>query len=155
MVFKEMRRYDKMLSNEEMLDIMSTAEYGVLSTFGENGFPYGVPVNFVYKDGNIYFHSASSGHKLDNMRFNSKVSFCVVKDVELIPDDFNTKFKSVLSFGQVKEVPENKKSDIYVLFLEKFSKDFMGAGLEYIKNAGAKAKIFQIEIIHMTAKGKQ
>lgn len=155
MMFNEIRRSDKMLTNEEMFDIMSTAEYGVLSTFGENGFPYGVPVNFIYKDGNIYFHSALSGHKLENMSFSSKVSFCVVKDVELIPDDFNTKFKSVISFGEVKEVPENEKCEIYMLFLKKFSKDFMEAGLKYIKKAGAKAKIYQIEIIHMTAKGKK
>ncbi|PKM82894.1 MAG: MFS transporter [Firmicutes bacterium HGW-Firmicutes-14] len=154
-MFKEIRRSDKKLTNEEMLDIMSNAEYGVLSTFGENGFPYGVPVNFIYQDGNIYFHSALSGHKLDNIAFNSKVSFCVIKDVALIPDDFNTKFKSVISFGEIKEVPEDEKSEIYMLFLQKFAKDFMEAGLEYIKKAGGKAKVCRIEIMHMTAKGKK
>ncbi len=154
-MFEEMRRRDKRLTDEEMLDIMSTAEYGLLSTFGENGYPYGVPVNYVFKDGNIYFHTALSGHKLDNVAFNSKVSFCVVKDVELIPEDINTKFKSVISFGEVKEVPENEKSEIYILFLKKFSKEFIKDGLEYIKNEGAKAKVLRIEVIHMTAKGKK
>ncbi|WP_291634802.1 pyridoxamine 5'-phosphate oxidase family protein [Clostridium sp.] len=154
-MFKEMRKSNKMLTNDEMLEIMDTAEYGVLSTVGENGFPYGVPVNFLYKDGNVYFHSALSGHKLDNIELNNKVSFCVVKDVALIPDDFNTKFKSVICFGEVKEVLDEKKQEIFVLFLEKFSKDFIESGMEYIKKASSKAKVYEIEIKHITAKGKK
>lgn len=149
-----MRRSDKMLTNEEMLEILNTAEYGILSTVGENGYPYGVPVSYLYKDGNIYFHSAAEGHKLDNMKLNNKVSFCVVKDVALIPDDFNTKFKSVICFGDVIEIEEHKKQEIYILLLEKFSNKYMEAGMEYIRKFGAKAKVYKIEIAHMTAKGK-
>jgi len=154
-MFKEMRRSDKMLSNEEMLNIMETAEYGILSTIGEDGFPYGVPLNFVYKDNNIYFHGAKTGHKLDNMEYNSKVSFCVVTDVELIPDDFNTKFKSVIAFGEVEEVSEENKNEVLLLFIEKFSKDFLKSGIEYVKKSGSSAKIFSINVEHMTAKGKK
>jgi nitroimidazol reductase NimA-like FMN-containing flavoprotein (pyridoxamine 5'-phosphate oxidase superfamily) len=154
-MFREMRRSEKMLTNEEMLEIMNTAEYGVLSTIDENGFPYGVPVSFLYKDGNIYFHSALTGHKADNMAFNNKVSFCVVKDVELIPDDFNTRFKSVISFGEVKKLEEEEKQEVYVSFLEKFSKNYMEAGMEYIRKAGAKANVYKIEVKYMTAKGKK
>ena len=154
-MFKEMRRKDKALTNNEMLEILQTAEYGILSTIGEDGYPYGVPVNYVYHNNKIYFHAALTGHKLDNIAFNEKVSFCVVKDVELMPDDFNTKYKSVIAFGKVKEVPEAEKKDIYVIILEKFSKDFMESGMEYMRKAGDDAKVFQIEIEHMTAKGKK
>lgn len=154
-MFREMRRKEKMLTDEEMLEIMETAEYGVLSTVGEDGWAYGVPVNFVYKDGKIYFHAALVGHKLDNIVFNNKVSFCVIKDVELMPEDFNTKYKSVIAFGEAVEVPEEGKNDIYKLIIEKFSKDFIPSGLEYARTDGAKAKVFQIDVQHMTAKGKK
>lgn len=154
-MFKEMRRSDKRLTDEEMYDIMNTAEYGVLSTIGENGYPYGVPVNFIYLNGDIYFHSALTGHKLDNIAFNHKVSFCVVKDVDLIPDDFNTKYKSVIAFGDITEVQEIEKKDLYVAFLQKFSSGYMESGMEYIRNAGEKARIFKISVKHMTAKGKK
>jgi len=154
-MFKEMRRSDKMLTNDEMLEIMDTAEYGILSTVGENGFPYGVPVNFLYKNGNVYFHSGLAGHKLENMKLSNKVSFCVVKDVALIPNQFSTKYKSVICFGEVKEVMDEKKQEIFVLFLEKFSKDFMEAGMEYIKKDSAKAKVYEIEIKNITAKGRK
>lgn len=154
-MFREMRRKEKMLTNEEMLDIMETAEYGVLSTVGEDGWSYGVPVSFVYKEDKIYFHAALVGQKLDNILFNNKVSFCVVKDVELLPENFNTKYKSVIAFGEASEVPEDEKSDIYKLVIEKFSKDFMPSGLEYARTDGPKAKVFQIDVQHMTAKGKK
>jgi len=152
-MFREMRRKDKMLTPDEMLDIMNTAEYGILSTVDESGLPYGVPLNFLYKDGNIYFHSALTGHKLDNISFSNQVSFCVVKDVELIPDDFNTKFKSVIAFGEVTEVAES--NEIYRLLLEKFSPNYMEAGIKYINKAGTKARVYKIAIKHMTAKGKK
>jgi len=154
-MFREMRRSDKALTNEEMLDILNTAEYGILSTVGADGYPYGVPVNFVYLDNKIYFHAAVTGHKLDNMTFNDKVSFTVVKDVELMPDDFNTKYKSVIAFGKVKELPLDKKNEIYVAILKKFSKDFMEAGMKYIEEAGEKSRVYEIGIEHMTAKGKK
>lgn len=154
-MFREMRRSDKMLTDYEMLEIMNTAEYGILSTVDENRFPYGVPVNFVYQDGSIYFHSALTGHKVDNITFSSKVSFCVVTDVDLIPDDFNTRYKSVISFGEVEEVAGEEKQRALVLFLEKFSKDYLESGREYIRKAGEKARVYKIEVKHMTAKGKK
>lgn len=154
-MFREMRRKDKMLTKEEMLEIMKTAEYGVLSTVGEDGWPYGVPVNFVYDNEKIYFHAALTGQKLENFSFNNKVSFCVVKDVELIPEDFSTRFKSVIAFGEVSEVPEEGKNDIYKLIVEKFSMDFMASGMEYARTDGPKAKVFQIDVQNIAAKGKK
>ncbi|HBQ87673.1 MAG TPA: MFS transporter [Syntrophomonas sp.] len=154
-MFREMKRSEKMLTKDEILEIMNTAEYGILSTVGENGFPYGVPVNFIYRDDKIYFHSALTGHKTDNMTFSNKVSFCVVKDVELIPEGFSTKFKSVISFGEVKEVEEEEKQEVFILLIEKFAQNYMEAGLKYIQKAEAKAKIYMIEVQYMTGKGKK
>lgn len=153
-MFKELRRKDKMLSDEEMLRILASADYGVISTIGSDGFPYGVPVNYAYKDGNIYFHSAAAGHKLDNLMFDHNVSFCVVMDVEVIPDEFNTKFKSVIAFGNVSEVAENQNNDILTLLLEKYSGGHIPAGMDYIDKSGPATKVFGIKVLHMTAKGK-
>ncbi|WP_201778731.1 pyridoxamine 5'-phosphate oxidase family protein [Paenibacillus durus] len=144
-----------MLSDEEMIQILNAAPYGVLSTIGEDGIPYGVPISFVYSDNNIYFHSALTGHKLDNIKHNNHVSFCVVTDVEAIPDKFTTKFKSVIIFGTVKEVYEDGKVEIFKLLLEKFSSDFMESGMENIRKAGSSTRVFQIDINHISAKGKK
>ena len=154
-MFREMRRKDKMFTNEEMLEIMNTAQYGVISTTGADGYSYGVPVDFVYKDNSIYFHCALVGQKLDNIEFNNKVCFTVITDVSLIPDDFNTRYKSVIAFGTVVELFEQDKHNILVNFIEKFSPEYMESGMKYIADAGAKSRVFKIQVEHMTAKGKK
>ncbi|WP_027399742.1 pyridoxamine 5'-phosphate oxidase family protein [Anaerovorax odorimutans] len=152
---REMRRKDRLLSEIEIDEIMRNSEYGILSTVGEKEVPYGIPLNYVYKDGNIYFHCALTGHKLDNIKFNNSVSFCVVNDVKLIAESFTTKFKSVICFGKVDEVSGEKKQEIFISLIEKFSGDFKEEGIEYIKKVGDKAKIFCIKVDYMTGKGNK
>lgn len=155
-MYREMRRKEKQLAQEELLDILKQGEYGVLSTVGNNGMPYGVPVNYLYEEGVIYFHCSLEGHKVDNMRENPKVSFCVVTDVSLIPDDFNTRFRSVIAFGKVRQVTDKtEKLEIYRKLIRKFSSDYIAEGEEYIQKAGDKASIYTIVVEHMTAKGKK
>lgn len=154
-MFYEMKRADKALPENEALEILSTAEYGVLSTIGENGYPYGVPVNFVYDDGKIYFHTAKEGHKIDNIRNNEHASFCVVTDTQVLPDAFNTKFRSVIAYGKIAEVSEEEKQKIFVKIMEKFSADFMDSAMDYVRKASPDARIFALNIEHMTAKGKK
>ncbi len=154
-MFREIRANKKQLTDSEMIEVLDKAEYGILSTIGEDGYPYGVPVNFVYKDGNIYFHCDIEGHKVDNLTYNNKVSFCAVTDVEVLAKEFNTKFKSVVAFGEAKEVEGDEKIQAFMLILEKFSKEFLESGKKYVEASGHKAKIYRIEVEHMRAKGKK
>lgn len=154
-MFYEMKRADKALPREEAMEILNTAEYGILSTMSENGYPYGVPVNFVYNDNKIYFHTAKEGHKIDNIGNNAAASFCVVTDTQVLHDAFDTKFRSVIAFGKVKEISPEEKQQIFVKIMEKFSADFMESAMEYIKADGPNARVFALEIEHMTSKGKK
>ena len=45
---KDMRRNEKAISRDECVQVLDTAEYGVLSTVSTDGTPYGTPLNFVY-----------------------------------------------------------------------------------------------------------
>lgn len=85
-----MRRKDRQAGEEDILRILKENVYGVLSTISEDGWPYGVPVSYVYEDGKIYFHSATMGHKVDNLAHSEKASFCVVGKTELLPEQFST-----------------------------------------------------------------
>lgn len=82
-MLKEMRRKEKQLTTEETIATLNKGEYGILSTIGSDGKPYGVPINYVYHE-NIYFHGTMTGLKLDNIENNCNVSFCVVIDIELL-----------------------------------------------------------------------
>lgn len=154
-MFRESRKPEKMLSNAEMKEILETAEYGVLSTIGQDGYPYGVPVNFVYDGESVYMHGAKEGHKVDNINFCDKVSFTAVVDTEILPKEFNTKFRSVIVFGRAVLATEEEKLKAFHLMLEKYTPTNIENGKKYVKGAGHKASIYKIQIEHCTAKGKK
>ena len=75
---------------------------GVLALAGDNGYPYALPISYVYSDGKIYFHSAKSGHKIDAVKRCEKASFCVIAEDNIIPEEYTTYYKSVIVFGKLK-----------------------------------------------------
>jgi len=153
-MFKEIRRKDREITKEEIKEILATGEYGFLSTISDNGYPYVVPLSFVYYDNSIYFHCATEGQKLDNINQNDKVSFCVVTDTELLPEKFSTKYKSVVVFGLASEVEDDLKEDVLFKLIDKYSSQFLVEGNKYIKGAKDKTKVVKIDIQHITGKGR-
>ena len=151
-MFRKMRRKEKTMSEESVVEVLNVAEEGILATVGQDDYPYAVPLNYVYHNGGIYFHCAKTGQKIDNMEQNDKVSFCVVKDTKIIPDDFTTKFKSVILFGKTREIFDDEKEDALLALIQKYSSDYLEAGKKYIKNAGDKTRVFKIEVEHMSGK---
>lgn len=154
-MFREMRRKDKQLSMEESIEILKNNEIGVLSTVCEDGYPYGVPLNYVYYNNSIYFHCAKTGQKLDNIINCDKSSFCVYCDVELLPDKFDTNYKSVVIFGKAAEASEEEKAEALLEFIKKYSSEFMEKGKNYIDKAKNTAKVYKISIEHMTGKAQK
>ena len=105
-MFREMRRNNQELSKEAAEAILSRGTSGVLSLLGDDGYPYGVPLSYVYRDGKIYFHSAKAGHKIDAVQRNPKASFCVIDLDQVVPGEFTTYFRSVIAFGKVEILSE-------------------------------------------------
>ena len=91
-MFREMRRIKQQISQQECADILRRATSGVLGLHGDDGYPYTVPVSFVYEEGGtglgtIGFHCAKVGHKIDAIRRNEKVSFTVIGRARIIEDE--------------------------------------------------------------------
>lgn len=154
-MFREMRRKDKQLTMEESIEILRNNEIGVLSTICENGYPYGVPLNYVYYNNSIYFHCAKIGQKLDNIKSCDKVSFCVYCDVELLPDKFDTNYKSVILFGKATEINELEKEEALLKLIKKYSSKFIEEGKNYIEKAKGTALVYKINIEHITGKAQK
>ncbi|MBE7009832.1 MAG: pyridoxamine 5'-phosphate oxidase family protein, partial [Ruminococcaceae bacterium] len=78
-MFREMLRFKQALPREECIDILKREKRGVLSVLGDDGYPYGMPINHFYceDDGKLYFHGGRKGHKIDALRRCDKASFCV------------------------------------------------------------------------------
>ncbi|MCR1949820.1 pyridoxamine 5'-phosphate oxidase family protein [Clostridium sp. DSM 100503] len=154
-MFKEIRRKDRKIETSEAIDILKKCEYGILSTVDENGYPYGVPLSYVYANNAIYFHSAVEGHKLENIKNNDKVSFCVVGQTDLLPDKFSTKYESVIIFGRAKELFQDEKNEAFLELINKYSKDYIEKGKGYIKNASAKTKVIKLSIDYISGKARR
>ena len=105
-MFREMRRKKQGLSKARAEEILKRGTSGVLSLCGDDGYPYGVPLSYVYQDGKLYFHSAKSGHKIDAVKNNDKASFCVIDQDQVVPAEFTTYFRSVIAFGRIRIVTE-------------------------------------------------
>lgn len=149
---REMRRKDKEIGTDQAIHFLTECEYGVLSTVDNDGQPYGVPLNYAYKDNCIYFHCALEGHKTDNIKDNPKVSFCAVGNTKVLPSEFSTNYVSAVAFGVASEVQGTERYDALVLILEKYSADFMAEGKKYIEKLDKVTKVIKIEIQHIRGK---
>ena len=85
-MFRDMRRKNQLLPHSRAL----------------RGYPYGVPLSYVYHNGKLYFHCAKAGHKLDAIRREGKCSFCVIGQDQVVAEKYTTLFRSVIAFGQVR-----------------------------------------------------
>ncbi len=152
---KKIRRDDRSISAEEAEKILTEGEYGVLSTVGQDAQPYGVPVSYAYKNNSIYFHSATEGHKIDNMLGNPNVSFCVVGNTKVLPNKFGTEYESAIVFGEALELTDDDKRQALVLLLKKYSSDHLEKGLKYIENLFDTTRVFGISVNHITGKARR
>jgi len=153
-MFREVRRKNRELPEEYIDLILKKGEYGVLGTQCEDGFPYVTPMSYVYLNDKIYFHCAQEGLKSDNIRFNDKVSFTVVTDVETLPREFSTRYQSVVIFGKAKAITGQEKDEVLSEIINKYAHAFSEEGKIYIRNKKEQTEIIGIDILHRSAKGR-
>ena len=81
-MFRKMRRFKQQISEKECIRVLKEQPRGVLSMLGDDGYPYGIPLDHWYSeiDNKLYFHCAKTGHKLDAIASCNKVSFCVMDE---------------------------------------------------------------------------
>lgn len=152
-MFRDIRRINQMISEEETIDVIKNNSYGVLGLIGDYGYPYTVPLNYVFCDGKIFFHCASEGHKIDAIKKDSKASFCVVNRYDVVPSMLATDFLSVIVFGRVNIIfDKEEKRHILVKFVEKFAPAFSEYGYSEIEKLINKVCILELCIEHMSGK---
>ena len=105
-MFRPMRRHRQALSHEACEAVLRRGTSGVLALAGDDGYPYAVPLSYVYHNGKLYFHCAREGHKLDALRRCPKASFCVVDEDRVVPQEYTSYFRSVIAFGIVRELTD-------------------------------------------------
>jgi hypothetical protein len=104
-----MRRHRQQLSNEENIAILQKATAGTLALLGDEGYPYAVPISYVYNEGKLYFHSALIGHKVDAIRNYDRASFCVIEQDDVQPKKYTTFYRSVIAFGRIHIIEDEQE----------------------------------------------
>ena len=107
-MFRTMRRSPQALSREEMTDLLKTETRGVMSVQGDNGYPYGYPINHYYDEesNKIYIHGATFGHRVSAVKKDPKVSYCVFGGEYQKEGDWAKYVKSVIIFGKAELVED-------------------------------------------------
>lgn len=151
-MFREMRRIGNALPKEEAVAMLEKATNGVLSVSGDDGYPYGVPVSFVYQNDQIVFHCATEGHKLDAIRRNPKVSFCVVEQDLIVPEDFNTLYRSTIVFGKARILEGEDKRQYIEAIGKRYVPDLVKEAKAYIESDWSAFHVVVIDVDHITGK---
>lgn len=153
MEFREMRRKRQQLSDEESYAILQKATSGTLALLGDGGYPYAVPISYVFSEGKLYFHSALSGHKVDAIRSCDRASFCVVAQDDVKPAMYTTFFRSVIAFGRIHIVDdEAEKLAAARLLGNRYNPHQDEALQKELENGLARMLVIRLDIEHLTGK---
>ena len=153
MEFRDMRRKRQQLSDEESISILQKATSGTLALLGDGGYPYAVPISYVYDDGKLYFHSAMSGHKVDAIRNCDKASFCVIDQDCVRPAEYTTYFRSVIAFGRIRIVEdESEKLAIARILGNRYNPNQEDALQKELEHGLARMLAIRFDIEHLTGK---
>ena len=107
-MFRDLVRKKQQLSPETCIELLKTEPRGVLSVLGDDGYPYGSPMDHYYceEDGCIYFHCGRRGHRLDALRRCDRVSFCVYDQGFRREGEWALNIRSVVVFGRMEIIDD-------------------------------------------------
>ena len=152
MTFRPMRRFKQAVEPQENVAILQTAYRGFLSVIGDGGYPYTVPMNFVYADGKVFFHCAKEGHKLDAIRSCDKACFTVLDNPVQEPGDWWYHVTSVICFGRVRILSDEAER---LLRLRQLGRKYFPDTYDLegdMKKDGPHAEVLEFTIEHCTGK---
>jgi nitroimidazol reductase NimA-like FMN-containing flavoprotein (pyridoxamine 5'-phosphate oxidase superfamily) len=107
-----LRRTDLAMSGDDLLQALEQGYCGRLATVGADGFPYCVPLLYVWADGQVFLHTARArGHLRANLEHERRVCFVVDEPGEVFPYgrfdcDTTLAYRSVTLFGSIADVED-------------------------------------------------
>ncbi|MCH4166862.1 MAG: pyridoxamine 5'-phosphate oxidase family protein [Megasphaera sp.] len=154
-MFRTMRRSKQQLSQELCEAILNKGSYGILSVHGDDGYPYGIPMSYVYYQGKIYLHGADAGHRRDAISRDTHVSFCVIDKSDVVAEALTVAYRSVILFGQASFMADTleKRQALTVLGKKYAPQPAMEEHIrQSVERSGATVSMIEITIDHMTGK---
>lgn len=156
-MFRELRRKKNAITDEAANELLKEARRGVLAVIGDGGYPYAVPVNYLYDEANlkIYFHGARSGHKYDSIKADDKVCFTVFGRENFRDEEWAPYLQSVVVFGRCHLLDYDEAS---IELLKNFARKYYPNEeliTDEIMSSGRAVQMFEIDIEHFSGKEVQ
>ncbi len=152
-----MRRPEREIKDKETIEaILGQAQVGRMATVNRKGYPVIKPLNYLYEDGKIYFHSSRKGEKIADIRRGGPVCFEVDQPITYVPAKgpackASYYYRSILIKGRAALVGARKKK---LAIIEKLMAKYQPEGdyegiAEEILNRTA---VVEISVEELTAK---
>ena len=153
-MFRKIRKVKNEIGPEKIKEILAKAPRGVLALNGDDGYPYGFPLNFVYDEENqsLYFHGTKTGYKIDCIKKNPKACFTVVLEDGLADDGWSKITSSVIAYGLVEEIDDQDFAREALINLAKKYYPNVDLVHENMEAGFKNTKILALHISYMTGK---
>ena len=153
-MFREMRRAKRALPAEAAEQLLQDSRRGVLAVNGANGYPYAIPINYLYdrREQKIFFHGARAGHKLYAIRACDKVCFTVYGNETVKAEPWAPFVQSVVVFGRCRLLENTPET---AARLKRFAMKYYPEehlADEEIAASGRAVQLFEIAIEYLTGK---
>ena len=151
---RKMHKIKRQMTDEAAKAAFAQGHHGTLAVNGDDGYPYAVPVNYVYVDGRIYIHSAKVGYKMDCVKRDSKVCFSAILDAQVVPKMVTARFTSVIAFGKASLVEdEDERYMALKTFVDRLcGPGALAEGMAFLEKTIARTAIIRVDVESMTGK---
>ena len=154
-MFRPMRRAKKAIPDEAAKQLLQTERRGVLAVNGDLGYPYAVPVKFLYDEaaGKLYLHGARAGQKADALRRDARVCFTVCGAERVEPEaPWAPYLQSAVVFGRCRLMEDGPEAEAALRRLAaKYYPDAETIETE-LAHAGRALQVFEITVEHLSGK---
>ncbi|MDD3229484.1 MAG: pyridoxamine 5'-phosphate oxidase family protein [Oscillospiraceae bacterium] len=151
--FRPMRRFRQHLTDAECREVLKQEMRGTLAVNGDDGYPYAFPINYYFneKNGTLYLHCAKVGYKIDAIRRNEKVCFCLHDEGYQVNSKWQRHFKSIVIFGRVSFIED---FELAIEYTKMFDLKFETAEEveKHVKREGSLVQMLELTVDHMTGK---
>lgn len=153
-MFRKVRKIKNELDEKTTKEVLKKAPRGVLALNGDDGYPYGLPLNYVYDEDNnaLYFHGTKTGYKIDCIEKSPKASFTALLEEGVSDDGWSKNVSSVVAYGLLEEIEDSDFArDALVKLAQKY---YPSEALieENIKANFKNTKMLAFHINYMTGK---
>ena len=157
-MFRSLPNTANEISVEEAKKLLRESRRGVLAVNGDDGYPYAVPINYLYDEETqeIIFHGSKVGHKVDALKRSDKVCFTVYGNETVETDEAWAPFlESAVVFGRCHLVADRGESDA---LCRKFAMKYYPTEKmvdDEVAASGKAVQMFRLQIEHISGKKVQ